>query len=99
MALRNGLQQALLKAQNRGTFHAIQPLEVSSVILEGKMPRILDIPACEVAINMDILQSALQLLERNRKQIIVFDIASEAFLKEKLAGVYGVVLLQEEGSL
>ncbi len=99
MALRSGLQQALLEAQNRATFHATQSLRGSNVILKGKLPRILDIPACEVATNMDILQSALELLERNRKKMIVFDMALEPFLQEKLAGVYGVVLLREEESL
>ena len=41
--------------------------------------------------------SAIQILERNHKRLLVFDLAFEPFLKEGLAGVFGV-LLREEGN-
>jgi hypothetical protein len=42
------------------------------------------------------LQSALQVLTQNRKRIMVFDLAVEPFMKEELAGAFGVLLREEE---
>jgi hypothetical protein len=95
MALRKALQQALMNAQNQSAGLSTQALEVSSVLLEGA-PLSLAIPANEDSAQSEILQSALQVLERTGKRILVFDLALEPFLKEKLAGVFGV-LLREEG--
>jgi hypothetical protein len=43
-----------------------------------------------------LLQSTLQVLKRNRKQLLVFDLAQETFLKKELAGVVGVLLREGE---
>ncbi|UKS24548.1 putative thiazole-containing bacteriocin maturation protein [Paenibacillus sp. HWE-109] len=96
-ALRDALQQALLKAQNQPASFTSQVLEVSSVRLAEKIPHNLEIPSCEAAIESDVLQSALQVLKRNHKRLLVFDLAVEPFLKEEMAGVFGV-LLREEGT-
>jgi putative thiazole-containing bacteriocin maturation protein len=92
LALRKALQQALTKAQNQAT----QVLEASTVLLEEKVPQSLVIPACEEAAHSEVLQTALQVLKRNRKQLLVLDLALEPFLKEELAGVFGVLLREEE---
>ncbi|MGM0877781.1 MAG: putative thiazole-containing bacteriocin maturation protein [Bacillota bacterium] len=96
MALRKALQQALMKEQNQATSLTTQALEVSSMFLEEKAPLILVIPACEETIQSEVLQSAMQVLERNRKRLMVLELALEPFLKEVLAGVYGVLLREEE---
>ncbi|MFC9777387.1 putative thiazole-containing bacteriocin maturation protein [Paenibacillus chitinolyticus] len=97
MALRKALQQALLGAQNQPDGLKSQALGFSSVLLKEQAPLNLKIPACEAASQPAVLQSALQVLNRNRKKLLVFDLAAEPFLKEEVAGVLGVVL-REEGS-
>lgn len=96
LALRKALQQALTKAQNQATFLTTQALETSTVILEEKVPQSLVIPACEETAQWEVLQSALQVLKRNHKQLLVLDLALEPFLQEELAGVFGVLLREEE---
>lgn len=97
LALRKALQQVVMKAQNKGASLTAKTLEVSASLMEEKIPLHLDIPACEQKALPDILRSAIQILKRNHKRVLVFDLASEPFLKEGLAGVFGV-LLREEGS-
>ena len=97
MALRKALQQALLAVQNQPDFLKSQVLEFSSVRLEEQVPLSLEIPAYEVTSQPEVLRSALQVLKQNKKRILVFDLALEPFLKEEVAGVFGVVL-REEGS-
>ncbi|MBA4495317.1 putative thiazole-containing bacteriocin maturation protein [Paenactinomyces guangxiensis] len=95
-ALQKALQQALFKAQNHAVCPSTQALEVSSVFLEEKAPQRLVIPACEEAGQSELLQSALQILNRNRKRLMVFDLAVEPFLKEELGAVFGVLVREEE---
>ncbi|WP_199622516.1 putative thiazole-containing bacteriocin maturation protein [Paenibacillus alkalitolerans] len=95
-ALRKALQQALSKAQNKASGLETEAIVVSSVHLEEKEPRIVKIPACEETDQTEVLQSALQILKRNRRQLMVFDLALEPLLKEVLPGVFGVLLREEE---
>lgn len=95
-AMRNVLQQALMKAQNETIVDTLQTLEDSSVQLEEKLPLNLFIPECEGTTYSEVLKSALATIERNHKRVLVLDLAaSEPFLKEGLARVYGVLLLEE----
>jgi hypothetical protein len=43
-----------------------------------------------------VLKSALQIFERNDKQLLVFYMALESFLKEIPGGVYGVILRERK---
>lgn len=97
MALRSALQQALLEAQNQAAFYTTQAMPTSSIMLEETKQQRLVIPSFKKTAQKENLQSALQILKQNQKQLLVFDLALEPFLKEELAGVFGVVL-QEEGS-
>ncbi|GFZ93314.1 putative thiazole-containing bacteriocin maturation protein [Paenibacillus marchantiophytorum] len=96
LALRNALQQALLEAQNRPACLTSKGLEVSSVHLAEQLPLIVEIPSCEVTLKSDVLQSALQVLERNRMRLLVLDLAVVPFLKVEMAGVFGVLLREGE---
>ncbi|ERI10730.1 putative thiazole-containing bacteriocin maturation protein [Aneurinibacillus aneurinilyticus] len=96
LAFQKALQQAFMKVQNEAACLTPQALEVLSMPLGEKMPLSLKISSCEEVTQLEILQSALQILKRNRKQLLVFDLAVEPFLKEKLAGVFGVLLREEE---
>jgi putative thiazole-containing bacteriocin maturation protein len=96
MALRKALQQALLKAQNKETYVVKQALEITSVKEGEDTPQSISIPECEESGDEKALQTALQMLKRSRKRLLVVDLASEPFLKEELAGAFGVVLREEE---
>ena len=60
------------------------------------MPLNLVIPSCEVKGNSEMVQSAIQVLKKNSKRIHVFEMDLEPFLKEEIAGVFGVFLREEE---
>jgi putative thiazole-containing bacteriocin maturation protein len=96
MALRNALQQAIINVQNEEEFFMARSLEVSSMILDEKVPLRIEIPACEEIIQSENLLTAMEILERNGKQLFVYELELEPFLKEGLAGIFGV-LVQEEG--
>ncbi len=96
LALRNALQQAIAKGQNPGESETPPSLEFTSLSLDEKEPQIIEIPACEDRIQSEDLQEAIKVLERNRKQLQVYELDVEPFLKQELAGVFGV-LVQEEG--
>ncbi|MBT2686821.1 putative thiazole-containing bacteriocin maturation protein [Bacillus sp. ISL-47] len=96
IALRKALQHALIQGQNSTSKHKPTALEASSVLLEDKEPLSLVIPPCEETAQPQVLQSAIQVLERNKKQFLVCEFSLEPFLKEHLAGVFGVLLREEE---
>ncbi|RDW20100.1 putative thiazole-containing bacteriocin maturation protein [Oceanobacillus arenosus] len=96
MALRRALQQALIKVQNNSDSSKKKACEVTSVFLEEKMPVSLNIPACEERIQADILQGAMEILKRNGKRVLVFELGLEPVFKEQLDGVFGVLLREED---
>lgn len=96
MALRNALQQAIINVQNKEDFEMARSLEISSMILAEKLPQSIEIPACEDRIQSEDLLKAMEILERNGRHLLVFELELEPFLKEGLAGGFGV-LVQEEG--
>ena len=96
LALRNALQQALLNTQN----HQINPMVVdhemeSAVFRENKEFK-LNIPSWEDMTRLELLQSSMQVLHQNGKQLFVYDLSFESFLKQELAGVFGVQIREEE---
>ncbi|MDR7002085.1 putative thiazole-containing bacteriocin maturation protein [Neobacillus niacini] len=88
LALRNTLQQALLYAQNQKNF--VEKQEKESMIYLEKKETKLEVPSCEEMTQLDLFQSSIQVLNQNSKQLFVYDLSIEPFLKEGLAGVYGV---------
>ncbi len=96
LALRNALQQAIAKAQNRGESVTPQSLEFTSLFLDEKEPQNIEIPACEDRIQSEDLQEAIEVLKQNRKQLQVYELDVEPLLKQELAGVFGI-WVQEEG--
>jgi hypothetical protein len=94
LALRKALQQALLSTQNHAAVRTGQALDADH--FDEKELQSLVIPACEESRQSEVLQSALQVLKQNGKRLLVFDLALEPFLKEELAGVFGVLVREEE---
>jgi putative thiazole-containing bacteriocin maturation protein len=94
-ALRQALVQALQQAQNEQARPETQGLQVSSVHLHEQAPHRLEIPHLDEAPPAETLKSALQVLERNRKRLLVFQLIVEPFLKEEPIEVFGVLLREE----
>jgi putative thiazole-containing bacteriocin maturation protein len=93
LALRNALQHALFDAQNQ--VNSTDRNAESAVFLKEKEFK-LEIPSCADTTQLEILESSIQLLNRNSKRLFVYDLAFEPFLKQELAGVYGVQVREEE---
>lgn len=93
MAMQNALQQALINGKGQ----ARQALVASSVVLVERDSQSLVISSSEETSQSEVLQSTLQVLERNRRRLLVFELEWEPFLTKEFVGVYGVVL-REEGA-
>lgn len=93
LALRSALQQALMNTQNQ--LHSTEMKAESAVFLKEKEFK-LDIPTCEEITHLELLQSSIQVLNSNSKRLFVYDLTFESFLKQELAGVYGVQVREEE---
>ncbi|MDC2864357.1 putative thiazole-containing bacteriocin maturation protein [Bacillus sp. BP-3] len=96
LALRKALQQALTETQNYNDCLTSQAIETSSVLLQDKMPLHFAICSCENMTQEQILQSAEQTLKQDGKRLYVFEVSLEAIWKEELAGIFGVLLGEEE---
>ncbi|WP_338753037.1 putative thiazole-containing bacteriocin maturation protein [Bacillus sp. FJAT-52991] len=92
MALQKALHQALMNGKNQTT----QAMADSSVYLVEKEPQSLVIHPSEEIPQSEVLQSAMQVLERNCKKLFVVELTLEPFLKKELVGVYGILLREEE---
>jgi putative thiazole-containing bacteriocin maturation protein len=96
IAAQKALQQALSKAQNKAESLLTHTVEVSSVLLVEKESQSVVMPTCIEMTQLEMLQSALKVLKRNHKQLVVFELKLEPLLNEKLTGVFGVLLREEE---
>lgn len=93
LALRSALQQALLDTQNE--VNSTDREAESAVFLKEKECK-LEIFSCEEITQLELLQSSVQILNGNSKRIFVYDLAFESFLKQELAGVFGVQVREGE---
>jgi putative thiazole-containing bacteriocin maturation protein len=91
MALRNSLQHALFQAQNDMEAFNANPVDVA--LEQGKAERI-TIPANEDTTQP--LKEAIETLKRNQKQVVVYELNIEPVFNQELAGVFGVLLREEE---
>ncbi|MDQ0268594.1 putative thiazole-containing bacteriocin maturation protein [Cytobacillus purgationiresistens] len=95
IALRKALQQAIMNVQNQADGTSKQGLEFTNVLLNEDMPLSLTIHQDDESTQLEALQSAMQVLEQNHKKLLLFEIAQEQFLEEKLA-VVGVLIREVE---
>ncbi|WP_156288263.1 putative thiazole-containing bacteriocin maturation protein [Oceanobacillus salinisoli] len=96
IATRNVLQHALSKVQNKAVSSSIYTVEISSVVTEENESQCRVIPTSIEMTQLDMLQSALKNLKQNHKQLLAFELIPESYLKERLAGMFGVLLREEE---
>ncbi|WP_316571383.1 putative thiazole-containing bacteriocin maturation protein [Neobacillus sp. YIM B06451] len=94
-ACRNALQQALLDTQNQSHSTGREKKE-PGYFLDKKESK-LTIPSCDEMTQLELLQSSIQVLKENGMRLFVYDLSFEPFLKEEIAGVFGVQV-REEGS-
>lgn len=96
LALRKSLQHALFKAQNHSDSHNALALEDSAINLDERDKLNIEIPACEERFQPENIKEALENLESNRKQLMVYELGLEPELRQELEGVFGVLLREEE---
>ncbi|MFM1652986.1 putative thiazole-containing bacteriocin maturation protein [Brevibacillus sp. B_LB10_24] len=94
IALRKALQQGLFWGQNQVA--PAELLEVSDVLPDEKGPQSLAIPAYDAGDYRELLYSSMQVLKQVRRRLEVLELTLEPFMKEQLAGVFGVLLREEE---
>ncbi|MCE5169832.1 bacteriocin maturation protein [Paenibacillus profundus] len=94
-ALRRALQQALQLAQNEVIDQAANSLNTPLIMETDRIPLHLVVPASSCASHVEVLGSALQILERNRKRLIVFDLELEPFVTGAPIEVFGVLMHEE----
>jgi len=95
LALRNALQQALLNTQNHQQNPMVVEDQTKPEVFREKKEFKLYIPSCEDMTSLELLQSSMQVLHQNGKELLVYDLAFEPFLNEELAGVFGVEIREE----
>jgi putative thiazole-containing bacteriocin maturation protein len=93
LALQKALENALLSENDSLTRTS---LEESMVLLKDKLAQHLVIEASEDGELSHLLHSSIQVLKRNRKQILFFEVVMDSILKKDLLSVYGVFLREEE---
>ncbi|MDM5155096.1 putative thiazole-containing bacteriocin maturation protein [Bacillus sp. DX1.1] len=98
LALRRALQQALSDVQNQVDSSTSQAREISSVVLQEKEPLHVIIPSSASVTELEVLQSAEQLLIENRQQLVVLEIQLEDVWKENSTDIVGVLIRKEESS-
>ena len=94
LAIKNALQQALMDAQSQ--VNSIMRHEMDSVIFLKKTETKLEIPSCDELTQLQLIQSAIQTLRQNSKRLLVYELTFEPFLKQEMAGVFGVQVREGE---
>lgn len=98
LALREALREAVQQEQNRSagrsiTARGLVTKTATSVYLNEASSFPLETPSCDNGHMPEAVRSALQTLKsRIGHRLVVLDMASEPFLREELAAVFGVVV-------
>ncbi|MCU5584215.1 putative thiazole-containing bacteriocin maturation protein [Bacillus toyonensis] len=95
MALRRALSLAIMNRQNKHTFRTSYGASVFNVIEKGHGPQKISFPFYE-DLEIKNFISALQILERLKKQVRIFHLYLEEVFKEGTAGLYGLLVREEE---
>ena len=95
MAMSKALQLTLMNAQNKESFRTPYGIVASSVKIQNKSFNI-SVPSFEDRTLKDIILSALLILKQNKKKVFIFDLNLEPIFKERTAGIYGLLVREEE---
>ena len=92
--MRNALKQAILDTQDQ--VGSKMRKEITPVVFINKEEIKLEIPSNDEVTQLQLLQSALQTLRQNSKRLLVYDLTFESFMKQEMAGVFGVQIREGE---
>jgi len=94
-ALRRVLLGALLDVQNKDSLFKGKINQLASVNVKEDELEKLSITECDPFEHREVLKNALMHLQNNQKRLLVYNLTSEAFFNEELAGVFGISLREE----
>lgn len=94
-ALRRVLLGALLDIQNKDSLFKGKINQLASVNVKEDEVMNLSITECDPFEHREVLKNALMHLQNNQKRLLVYNLTSEAFFNEELAGVFGISLREE----
>lgn len=94
LGMRHALKQAIL--DTRGPMDSMMRKETDPVVFSNKTETRLEIPSCDEVTQLQLLQSAIQTLRQNSKRLFVYDLTFEPFMKQEMAGVFGVQIREDE---
>ncbi|OAK75739.1 putative thiazole-containing bacteriocin maturation protein [Lederbergia galactosidilytica] len=94
LGMRNALKQAILDTQDQ--VGSKMRKEITPVVFNNKEEIKLEIPSNDEVTQLQLLQSALQTLRQNSKRLLVYDLTFESFMKQEMAGVFGVQIREGE---
>lgn len=94
-ALRRVLLGALLDIQNKDSLFKGKINQLASVNVKEDEVVNLSITECDPFEHREVLKNALMHLQNNQKRLLVYNLTSEAFFNEELAGVFGISLREE----
>ncbi|OME80242.1 putative thiazole-containing bacteriocin maturation protein [Paenibacillus sp. FSL A5-0031] len=94
-ALRRVLLGALLDIQNKESLFKGKINQLASVNVKEDEVMNLSITECDPFEHREVLKNALMHLQNNQKRLLVYNLTSEAFFNEELAGVFGISLREE----
>lgn len=95
-ALRGALLDALMYAQNQSVMQTLITTTTSSVEWRESEADVV-IPVCKAETKTEIWEQAHDVLKQNHKRMLLLSAAVEPFLQKDLAGVYALLLREEEG--
>ena len=93
LALRATLKEALMEAQNETDFTKRQAMGPAVLL---KRDEELEIPSCEKIAPLEIVKTSEMVLKHQKKQLVVYDLTFDPFIKQQMSGVYGVWLQEGE---
>ncbi len=96
LALRRALQRALLTAQNNTAFDMPHDSAIPSVIVQENEDQLAVRSLPKEATEGHVIESAMKILEHDRKRLLVFKMVFQPFMNDQLVGVYGLMLREEE---
>jgi putative thiazole-containing bacteriocin maturation protein len=93
LALRNALKEALMETQNETDSKKRQAIGPAVLLKRDNEP---EIPSCEKITPLELVKTSEMVIKQHKKQLVIYDLTFDPFIKEQMSGVYGVWLQEEE---
>ncbi len=97
LALRNVLQYVIMKRQNHSSHSCfIKGIEARSLLVEDIVPLHIEIPAFQGMNSVEMFESSKQVLKRQHRQLVVYELEFDPFARDDVLKLAGVCLREEE---